>query len=207
MISGLAVEKWKSLEEMEGVLDAAQKYDMPGPISMIRSSVSSSDSPSLFVSENPLRLYIIALRHGWEAEAQAASTHLLNVCLYDEALTPMLQQVPSSHLLKLFRLHRIRRDKFKEYIERDNRRFGIDICASCRTGGQQTPLEQLAQMFVGEMDRQPGGKALREGVWKEWPLYKGKICPHNGAMIAITWGEQIAEDVKVGLRSLPMTTR
>ncbi|KZP02334.1 hypothetical protein FIBSPDRAFT_697264, partial [Athelia psychrophila] len=117
----------------------------------------------------PLRLYIIALRHGWEDEAQAASTHLLNVCLHDEALAPLLQQVPSAHLLKLFRLHRIRRDKFKEYIERDNRRFGIDVCPSCRAGNQQTRVEELAQKLVWEMDRQPGGKFMTEGAWKEWP--------------------------------------
>lgn len=205
MISGLATEKWKSLEEMEGVLNAAQKYDMAGPISTIRSTVTSK-SPSKITLENPLRMYIIAARNDWDEEAQDVSAHTLNVCLHDETLAPMIQQVPSPYLLKLFHLHRSRREKFREYIERDNRRFGIDVCNSCRSGRQQTPLEQLAQMFVWEMDRQPEGKLLEEGAWKEWPLYKGNMCPHDSATMASKCGEKIAEDIRVGLKSLPMKT-
>jgi len=204
MISGLAVERWKSLEELEGVLDAAQKYDMPGPLSTIRSTVASP--PSYITLENPLRLYIIAARHDWEEEAQAASVHTLEVCLHDEALASILQQVSSAYLLKLFRLHRIRRDKFREYIERDNRRFGLDICASCRAGNQLTPLEQIAHMFVREMDQKPGGNFLAEARWKEWPLYKGTMCPHNGSLLAAVCGDKIVEDLKVALKSLPVTT-
>ncbi|KAF7968593.1 hypothetical protein HWV62_35344 [Athelia sp. TMB] len=205
MISGQAVEKWTSLDEMKDVLDAAQKYDMPGPLSIIRSTVASP--PSYITLADPLRLYIIAAQHDWEEEARAASVHTLEVCLYDKTLESVLHQVPSAYLLKLFRLHRVRRDKFREYIERDNRRFGLDICVSCRAGNQLTPLEQIANRFVMEMDQKPGGNFLAEGMWKEWPLYKGAMCPHNpGTLLATLCGDKIVEDLRVALKSLPATT-
>lgn len=202
MISGLPVEKWESLDVMENVLTAAQKYDMPGPLQTIRSAVAS---PSCVFLDQPLRLYAIAVRYQWEEEARVASTNTLHLSIHDKEHTSNLCQVPSPYLLRLLRLHRTRRDKFKEYISRDNRCFGIDVCTSCRNSKQQTPLEQLAQRFIWEMDRRPAGHVLMDGTWREWPVYKENSCPHVSGSLALTYGERIVEDIKVGLKSLPTT--
>lgn len=200
MISGLAVKKWESLDEMEEVLTAAQKYDMPGPLQTLRSAVSL---PSPIFLQQPLRLYAIAVRHQWEEEARSASAHTLDLAIHDEEHTSVLEQVPSTYLLKLLRLHRSRRDKFKKYISRDNRCFGIDVCASCSGGRQKTPLQQLAQKLIWEMDRRPAGGVLTDGTWREWSICKGNACPHVGQVFTLIYGERIAEDIKVGLKSLP----
>jgi hypothetical protein len=47
MISGLEIPKWESLDDVEAVLDAAHKYDMPGPIATLRVIASSH----LFLAE------------------------------------------------------------------------------------------------------------------------------------------------------------
>jgi hypothetical protein len=47
MISGLEIPKWESLDDVEAVLDAAHKYDMPGPMAALRLIASSH----LFLAE------------------------------------------------------------------------------------------------------------------------------------------------------------
>lgn len=202
MISGLAVKKWESLDEMEAVLIAAQKYDMPGPLHAIRSAVST---PLLIFLEQPLKLYAIAARYQWEEEAQIASAYTLRLYIHDEEHTSVLGQVPSPYLLRLLRLHRSRRDKFKKYILRDNRCFGIDVCTYCRSNRVQSSLEQLAQQFIWEMDQRPAGGVLMDGTWKEWPISKGNMCPDVSGTCVSQYGERIVEDIKVSLKSLPTT--
>ncbi|KAF7968590.1 hypothetical protein HWV62_30033, partial [Athelia sp. TMB] len=90
MISGLPLERQGSAEEVQAVLAAAKKYDMPGPIDTIRSSFTSS---SKFM-EDPLITYAIAARNGWDEVAQLASSHTINECLQDEEHQLLLQQIP-----------------------------------------------------------------------------------------------------------------
>ncbi|KZP28592.1 hypothetical protein FIBSPDRAFT_1039357 [Athelia psychrophila] len=182
IISGLLVDKWGSLDEVKDILAAAQKYDMPGPISAIRSVVTSP--PRL--QEQPLQCYAIAARYDWEEEARIISTYTLNKCLHDEGNRYILEQVPSPYLLRLLRLHKSRRDKFKEHIIKGNKCFGIESSHGC-TDSCMALLGQFAQILVSEMENHPGGDTLIAGSWKRWPIY----------------GSQIVEDIKVGLNNLP----
>jgi len=74
MISGFETPKLESFDEVEDMLAVAKKYDMPGPFTTIRATLTSP----IFL-EQPLRLYVIAARYGWDDEAKLASKHSLSL--------------------------------------------------------------------------------------------------------------------------------
>ncbi|KAF8478341.1 hypothetical protein JB92DRAFT_2768699 [Gautieria morchelliformis] len=68
MISGMELAALDTFDEIEKVLAAAHKWEMPGPISIIRRMTLPPD-----VYADPLRFYVMACRFGWEEGAKAAS--------------------------------------------------------------------------------------------------------------------------------------
>ncbi|KAH7905182.1 hypothetical protein BJ138DRAFT_1118697, partial [Hygrophoropsis aurantiaca] len=72
MICGLPVHAPTSYDPIDALLFAAEKYDMPGPISLLRILVLT---PPLL--DQPLRLYAAASRFGWDPEARHASAQTL----------------------------------------------------------------------------------------------------------------------------------
>jgi hypothetical protein len=205
IICGLGVMKWESYDHVEDVLAAAQKYDMMGPMMTIRSVIMTP----AFVRQ-PLRLYSIAARFGWEEEAKFASKHTLNLSLHDTQHSIILERTPITYVLRLFRLHRVRRDEFKKHAMRDGGCFGIQNCPNCNNRIQNTgSLSQLTNLIVWEMDQDSSGNLLLEGRWKEWPIYKNKegTCPSCGVAFRNhqEYGERISTDIRSCIQSLPST--
>jgi hypothetical protein len=201
MISGFGVVKWSSYDEVESVLAAAQKYDMRGPLLTIRSAITSP-----FFLEQPLRLYAIAARYEWEEEARLASKYSLRLSLHDNEHTKILDRIPTAYILRLFRLHRSRRDEFKTHVTRDNGCFGIQNCPYCHQCVQNSALGHLTNLIIWEMDRHPAGNELLEGRWKEWPVYKGIACTEGGGTFSsLGYEARISADIKFCLQSLSST--
>jgi hypothetical protein len=111
MISGLPLSPIDSYDLIESMLDAIEKYDMPGPLSIIRIMVMT---PSLL--HQPFRLYPIASRFGWDAEAQHASSQTLSYNLYDPEHRPALSKLSTDALLRLFELHHSRREGYCQFF-------------------------------------------------------------------------------------------
>ncbi|KDR71885.1 hypothetical protein GALMADRAFT_213710 [Galerina marginata CBS 339.88] len=167
MICGLHTENWESIDEADDALLLAQKWDAPGPLSIIRGAITAP----IFLAE-PLRLYAIATRLGWDEEAKLASTHTLTLDLYEEVNGPALERISTGRLMTVFRLHRERRDLFKSLIDSDDLfeagNSGRYVCPGC---GEQmsnhTWRELKARMFM-EMDRRPLGDTLCSLEMEEW---------------------------------------
>ncbi|CAA7263881.1 unnamed protein product [Cyclocybe aegerita] len=168
MICGLYTENWESIQEVEDALALVQKWDAAGPLSVIRSAITAP----VFLAE-PLRLYAIATKFGWDEEAQLASTRTLTLDLYDEAHKPNLERLSARHLMMLLRLHRSRRDEFKRLVDGDgvfeagnSSRY---LCSGCGEPlNNYTWRELKARMFM-EMDRRPLGDSLCSLEMEEWP--------------------------------------
>lgn len=107
LISGLPVPTIDSYDLVEPLLDAIEKYDTPGPLSIVRLLVMT---PPL--SGEPFRLYAAACRFGWDAEAKHASTQTLSFNLHDPEVRPYLTRLSTTALLRLFDLHRARREGY-----------------------------------------------------------------------------------------------
>jgi len=117
LMCGLSIPPWGCLEELERVLHLAEKWDTPGPISVIRQSLTSSR----FLASHPLRCYMIAAHFGWVTEAKLASKYTLTLNLYDSIHATVINQMTSKWLLPLLTLHRKRRDMFKDLLNSPER--------------------------------------------------------------------------------------
>lgn len=69
MICGLPILPMADFALVDSVLYAAEKYDMPGPMSIIRILVMISP-----LVDDPFHIYTVACRYDWEQEAKLAST-------------------------------------------------------------------------------------------------------------------------------------
>lgn len=183
MICGLQTENWESIDEVDDALSLAQKWDAPGPLSIIRGAITAP----MFLSE-PLRLYGIATKFEWDEETRIAATQTLSLNLYDEENRSNLERISSRSLMTLFRLHRSRRDCFKRLLDGDTSLFAAGnaakyVCAGCgEWTDNHTWRELKARMFM-EMDKRPLGDTLRGLDMEEWPeaiaCWEAK-CRHCG---------------------------
>lgn len=105
MICGLTLLPVETYDQLDTLLFAAEKYDMPGPIAILR---LQSMTPSFI--EEPFRLYSVASRYEWEAERKFSAMQTLTYNIHDVAFRPSLQRLSTTALLDLFELHRSRRE-------------------------------------------------------------------------------------------------
>lgn len=170
MISGLEVPKWESLDDIEAVLNAAYKYDMPGPITTLRAIASS---PPLL--NEPLGLYVIATRFGWREEITMAAERTLTLSIHDEQYELILERIPTKPLLKLLNLHRKRRDGFRSLINSPERFTAENIDPTYHLCGEprnNKVWRNLKSRMILEMERRPLGDTLLGTNLTEWPETK-----------------------------------
>ena len=107
MIFGLPLIPIESFDVVDALLGAIEKYDMPGPLSIIRLIVMT---PPL-VNE-PFRLYSVSCRFGWDEERKHASQQTLTVNLHSREIRPQLESLSTQALLNLYDLHFSRREGY-----------------------------------------------------------------------------------------------
>lgn len=202
MITGIEFQKPESFDNLEDLLAAAEKYDMPGPRATIRIIITTP----LFLKQ-PLRVYAIAGRYGWEEEAKYASKLTLALSIYKDEHASALERIPASYLMRLLRLHRERAEKFKEHITRGEGCFGKTRCPRCNRKTLQTSIGYLVNLMVSEMEQRPDGRELLARNWTKWPTYKeNRSCspPDCNATYSDFW-PGMAEEIGRCFDSLPST--
>ncbi|KAI0344698.1 hypothetical protein BDW22DRAFT_1406279 [Trametopsis cervina] len=165
-VCGLAIPKFDSYDMIEPFLHAAEKYDMPGPLSIVRALVMT---PPLLA--DPLRLFVIACRYGWDDVAQLAATKTLTLNIFSPSLRPTLQKLSSLPLLGLLDLHRGRRDRLREGLSQfpfvsDG---GPSSCSHCGSSVDYHTWRELKHAIIMEVDARPLGDTISEVQLMEWP--------------------------------------
>ncbi|KAK0461031.1 uncharacterized protein EV420DRAFT_1529838 [Desarmillaria tabescens] len=165
MMCGLSLPPVDSYDQLDSLLDAVEKYDTPGPLSIVRLLVMT---PALTVQ--PFRLYGIACRFGWEAEAKHASTQTLQYNLYDPAIRPLLQRLSTDSLLNLMQLHRSRREGLRQRLNDPPFVAGSTAtCVSCHSLIDYHTWRELKYKIILEMDKRPLGDTVIETGLLDWP--------------------------------------
>lgn len=170
MAGGLSIITPTDYDEVDVLLYAAEKYDMPGPMSVIRALVMT---PPLL--DNPLRLYAVARRFGWEEEAQYASTETLTLDLHAEPHRAALQNLSTAALLDIFQLHRDRREGLRMRL--DDPPFvggGTAVCIACGSQIDYHTWRELKYKIILEMDVRPLGDTVVNSGLLDWP--EAKAC-------------------------------
>ena len=170
MICGLEIPTLDTWDAVEPVLYAAEKYDMPGPASIVRALLRTPT----FTNE-PLRLYAAASHFGWAEDARAASTRSLSLNLYDSAHKPSLLRLRTADLYALVALHHERRVQFRARIA--DAPFLTDAqlldatsarCARCHDAISYAEWRELRHVMLAELERRPSGDTVLTGL-EEWP--------------------------------------
>lgn len=166
MICGLPINPLTSYDDVDALLFAAEKYDMPGPISLIRILVMT---PPLL--DQPLRLYAAASRFGWEEEAKHASTQSLALNLYASEYQPILRKIGTNAVLDLIHLHRERREGLRRRLNEPPFVTGITVahCPRCRRTIDHHTWRELKYKVVLEMDVRPLGDTVLNVGLVDWP--------------------------------------
>jgi hypothetical protein len=202
MICGLPIPAIDSYDTIEALLFAAEKYDMPGPMSIIRMLVMT---PPLL--EHPLRLYASACRFGWEPEAKFASTQTLTYNLHAPEHRPLLQRLGTSAILNLFELHRTRRERLRQRL--DDPPFvagGISGCHHCGMSIDYHTWRELKYKIILEMDVRPlGDTILNSGLqdWSESRACWSARCPNSSCGRAFYDKVETLRVIKECIEGLP----
>jgi hypothetical protein len=168
MICGLEISTLDTWDAVEPVLYAAEKYEMPGPASIVRALLRT---PAF--SDEPLRLYAAACHFGWAEDARTASTRSLSVNLYDAKNRPALLRLRTADLLALFELHHERRKQFRQRIAEspfltDAQLADVARCSRCRDSISYVEWRELRNVMFAELETCPAGDTVLAGL-EVWP--------------------------------------
>jgi len=204
MVCGLPLQPVTNCDLVEKILFAAEKYDMPGPISILR---LLSMTP-LFL-EQPLRLFSLACRYGWEEEAKLASKQNLQLDLFEPTHQETLAQLPSKALLDLMNLRHKRREQLRERL--DNPPFvsgATASCIQCNTTIEYHTWRELKYKMILEMDKRPAGDTILDPGLNEWPeakaCWKAKCTKKECSRLLYDKGETLRV-IKQCIGELPST--
>ncbi|KAF4598420.1 BTB domain-containing protein [Pleurotus pulmonarius] len=165
IICGLPVPQVDSYDMIDALLFAAEKYDIPAVMSIVRIMVMT---PTLL--SEPFRLYIVACRFGWDHEAKLASTQTLSYNLLDKEMRPLLQRLSANALLDLLELHRTRREGLRQRLnEPPFVAGGTASCSSCNGLIDYHTWRELKYKIILEMDARPLGDTVLEHGLLSWP--------------------------------------
>ncbi|KAK0479812.1 hypothetical protein EDD18DRAFT_1206869 [Armillaria luteobubalina] len=197
ILSGLAIPPWCTFDDLEGVLSLAGTWDARGVVEVVRASITAP----MFLRE-PLRVYAIATRFGWDEEAELASRHMLDLSLHDEQHQEALQRIPTRALVKLFKFHWKRRDEFRVGMQDE----GHVMCAACGEAMDEEAWAALVWRMFWEMDARPSGErlcSLEVEEWEEMERCLGERCVGCGRVLYERL--EVLERVRKCLADLPDT--
>ncbi|KAJ7690649.1 hypothetical protein B0H17DRAFT_982909 [Mycena rosella] len=170
-LQNLSPRQVTNYDVVDRILFAAEKYDMPGPMSIMRLLVMT---PPLL--DQPFRLYTVACRYGWEEEARFASTQTLTHHLYDPGVRPLLQRLSTEALLNLFELHHIRKEALRDrlnkppFVASEN----SSTCGNCHAPINYHTWRELKYRMIQEVEIRPLGDSILDSGLAEWP--EAKAC-------------------------------
>ncbi|KAJ7065564.1 hypothetical protein C8F01DRAFT_749096 [Mycena amicta] len=170
MMCGLEIPRWSSFDELETVLELIEKWDTPGPLSFARSAL-----PSPMFSDQPLRVYLLATRFGWQEETASALVQTLKLDLLTGEFDSMLCMLSSRSLLQLVSFHDRCKARFRQSLDgtelfaagnEEPRTCTSSLCGKKR---DNYPWRTLKAKIISEFNRRPlGDKILADMAgWTE----------------------------------------
>ncbi|KAI0361705.1 hypothetical protein OH77DRAFT_1417971 [Trametes cingulata] len=212
MISGIEAPDLEDAEFLQSVLAAAEKYEMPMAISVIRTALFSP-----FLEISPVRLYGIACRMSWEREIKHAARRTLTLDLLSPECLPELVRLDPAHQSKLLALHRERRTAFVAGLDdpvlfngilrsvQDDGGMGDDGADLCHNPLDHSTWWALKYALLKQFEHAPPGEELGPTFYR---------MPEVGAMYAAKCGkcgqpnyvmQNVLDSLSGLVRDLPQT--
>ncbi|KAH6914209.1 hypothetical protein BKA70DRAFT_1182223 [Coprinopsis sp. MPI-PUGE-AT-0042] len=188
---------------VESLLHAAEAYEMPGPISIIRLAVTSSP-----LADDSLRMYTICSRYEWEEELRFFSTRSLVFNLHDSSHFDVLQRLSSHALLRLFAFHRSRRERLRSRLnEPPFVTGGAAVCIQCQARIEYQTWRELKYRIIFEIDERPLGDTIGHGLnlWPEAIACWQAHCPNTQCQRRLYDKSESFRAIQQCIDELPLT--
>lgn len=178
MAGGRVLPKIETFEYLEDLLHTAEKYDMPGVLSILRLAIMTPQ----FLDAHPVRVYAIACQWGWTEEAKLASTKTLGIDLLGHDAIKDLGIVESPHLTALMLLHRHRRDTLRAGLDSHTSFYANNVpgrCAHCQRENAHVGWMHLKHVWSNAIEQHPADIASG-AVLQDPELHEmlGQVCQH-----------------------------
>lgn len=164
MASGQTLPRLDAFELVEELVHAAEKYEMPGALSILRLALCTP----VFLDAHPIRVYGIACQWGWLAEAQAASRKTIGIDLFSHDAVKDLGTIDSAHLTRLVLLHRRRREELKAGLDSPAEFYANHLpgrCTNCQREVAHVAWINLKYSWIAAIEQFPAeiasGKVLQ----------------------------------------------
>lgn len=188
---------------VELVLHAGEAYEMPGPMSIVRLAVTSSP-----LADDPLRMYAICSRYEWEEEMKFFSNRSLAYNLHDPVHFVVLQKLSSQSLLRLFALHRSRRERLRSRLnEPPFVTGGPAVCIQCQARIEYQTWRELKYRIIFEIDERPLGDSIGHGLnsWPEAIACWSAHCPSTHCQRRLYDKAESCRVIQQCIEELPLT--
>lgn len=153
----------KTFELLEAFIKAAEKYDMPGPLSVARFMVVGNP----FIRE-PVRVYAIACRQGWRNEAAQASSQTFSLNIMNPEVTRHFAGMDGQDIAKLLNLHWRRRDVILDRFKRLSTEYNF-ACSNCGNTSYGDVWVRLRCRIAGEMFSDSNAGFVVNRAYSLWP--------------------------------------
>ncbi|KAJ7172923.1 hypothetical protein C8R43DRAFT_1230982 [Mycena crocata] len=191
----------------EAALALAAGWSAPGATARVRDALTAP----AFLDSDPLRLYVLASRAGWADEAALAARGTLTLSLYDDAHEGLLKRLRAVDLLRLFALHRRRRDALDRMLsgtdpEGVNPAAVCGRCAACGVEADNWMWRELRARIFAEMDTRALGDTVlgfAADEWREAVACWGAKCAGTGCGKALYDRDTIMSQIKQCIDRLP----
>ncbi|TDL26531.1 hypothetical protein BD410DRAFT_783579 [Rickenella mellea] len=169
----------QSLEFVQEILQAAEKFDMP----KVSKTIRRLATPQSTFLTSAIDLYVLASQNGWEDVAKIASAETLKTNLYSSEYRDSLKRLDGNYLIRLVNLHRRRRrlfiDALDPNLDSEPKVVWRNVISSAESSpchhfsrGFTLPWTNLKHFVSEALDVQPVGDAIRERSFIDNPALK-----------------------------------
>ena len=154
MSSGKPLPPLDTLEFIKELIHAAEKYDMPGALSILRLAISTPP----FLDAYPIQVYGIACQWDWRDVAKAASAKTVGIDLFSLDAVHELGSIETPHLTRLVLLHRKRREALKAGLDSPEEFYANQLparCSNCNREVAHVAWLQLKYAWTTAMEQCP----------------------------------------------------
>lgn len=182
------------------ILRAAEYYDMPSAILLIRACLTSE-----IYKVCPIRVYVVACERGWQREAEWALSRTICMDLCSPAVAAELAMLDGAAVMKLFVLQRRRRDALRVKLDDpgvfDTGNEVPQVCGECDRAVGSNPWLILKTWWVSRAEQEP--VSLDDVEELDVQEAVEAACPHCRATLYNP--AQTKSNLRDMVRSLPTT--
>lgn len=136
------------------ILRAAEYYDMPAAVMLIRACLTSEVS-----KVSPIRVYVVACERNWQREAEWALSKTIRMDLCSPDVAAELAKLDGAAVMKLFVLQRRRRDALRDKLDDedvfDKGNEVPQVCPKCSRNIGSNPWLAFKAWWVSRAERVP----------------------------------------------------